>query len=184
MEAVYRNHHLTYENWHALFVYTGREDYIKKQINYRLTYDNITDLRLFVPKRKLRERKNGAWIEVERTLFPGYVLINSSESTDWSRRFRDITGLVRILRNGHELAEIAHSEVEVINKLITNDDLIGYSTVLAQGNAIKVIEGPLLSLEGYIQSIDTRKGRAKVIFDFLGEKRTIDLGINIIRSVL
>ncbi len=173
-----------HENWYALFVYTGREDYIKKQIDYRLTYDNTTDLRLIVPKRKLRERKGGAWIDVERTLFPGYVLINSSENADWSRQFRDITGLVRILRDGHELAEIARSEIEVINKLITNNDLIGYSTVLVQGSAIKVIEGPLLSLEGYIQSIDTRKGRAKVIFDFLGEQRTIDLGVNILRPVL
>ena len=175
---------MTYENWHALFVYTGREDYIKKYIDYRLTYDNITDLRLIVPKRKLRERKNGAWIDVARTLFPGYVLINSGQKVDQLRQLRDITGLIRILRNGHELAEIARSEVELINKLIMNDDLIGYSTVLAQGSAIKVIEGPLLSLEGYIKSIDTRKGRAKVVFDFLGEKRTIDLGVDILRPVL
>jgi len=175
---------MTYENWHALFVHTGREDYIKKHIDFRLNYDNINDYRLIVPKRKLRERKNGAWIDVQKTLFPGYILINSDEIVDWSRQFRDITGLVRILRNGHELAEIARSEVEVINKLIMNDDLIGFSTVLVKGTAIQVIEGPLLSMEGYIQSIDTRKGRAKVIFNFLGEQRTIDLGVNILKPVL
>lgn len=175
---------MTYENWHALFVHTGREDYIKKHIDFRLNYDNINDYRLIVPKRKLRERKNGAWIDVQKTLFPGYILINSDEIIDWSRQFRDITGLVRILRNGHELAEIARSEVEVINKLIMNDDLIGFSTVLVKGTAIQVIEGPLLSMEGYIQSIDTRKGRAKVIFNFLGEQRTIDLGVNILKPVL
>lgn len=175
---------MTYENWHALFVHTGREDYIKKHIDFRLNYDNINDYRLIVPKRKLRERKNGAWIDVQKTLFPGYILINSDEIVDWSRQFRDITGLVRILRNGHELAEIAPSEVEVINKLIMNDDLIGFSTVLVKGTAIQVIEGPLLSMEGYIQSIDTRKGRAKVIFNFLGEQRTIDLGVNILKPVL
>lgn len=175
---------MTYENWHALFVHTGREDYIKKHIDFRLNYDNINDYRLIVPKRKLRERKNGAWIDVQKTLFPGYILINSDEIVDWSRQFRDITGLVRILRNGHDLAEIARSEVEVINKLIMNDDLIGFSTVLVKGTAIQVIEGPLLSMEGYIQSIDTRKGRAKVIFNFLGEQRTIDLGVNILKPVL
>lgn len=184
LEAAYETHHLAYENWHALFVHTGREDYIKKLIECCLTYDKMNDLRLIVPKRRLRERKGGVWTDVVRALFPGYILINSDENTEWSQQFKDIAGVVRILRNGHELAQIMRSEIEVINRLIINGDLIGYSTVLAEGSAIKVIEGPLLSMEGYIQSIDVRKGRAKVSLDFLGEQRTVDLGINIIRTAL
>jgi transcriptional antiterminator NusG len=184
LEAAYRNLHCAYENWHALFVYTGREDYIKRQIENRLAYDKFGDLRLIVPKRKLRERKAGIWTDVVKTLFPGYILVNSNENNEWSSRLKDVNGIVRFLRDGQELAKIERSEIEVINRLIINDDLIGYSTVLAEGSTVKVIEGPLLSMEGYIQSIDTRKGRAKVVLNFLGEQRTVDLGINIIRSVL
>lgn len=38
-------------------------------------------------------------------------------------------------------------------------------------------------LEGCIQSIDARKARAKVSLSFLGEMRTVDLGVNILRTL-
>jgi hypothetical protein len=38
-------------------------------------------------------------------------------------------------------------------------------------------------LKGRIIKIDKRKGRARVMLDFLGEGRVIDLGVNILQSL-
>ena len=50
------------DDWYALFVVTGEEEKVKKRLDYRLQ----GDLRIIVPKRKLRERRNGQWHNVIR----------------------------------------------------------------------------------------------------------------------
>lgn len=44
----------TCNNWYALFVMTGKEDILKERLQYRLRDKN---LRVIVPKRRLREKK-------------------------------------------------------------------------------------------------------------------------------
>ena len=51
-----------------------------------------------------------------------------------------------------------------------------------EGDEITIISGPLTSLQGKVLRVDKRKGRARVLLDFLGEARVIDLGVNIIES--
>ena len=60
-------------------------------------------------------------------------------------------------------------------------EIIGFSDVLFENGKVKVVDGPLLSMEGQIISIDQRKGRAKVLLAFLGEERTVELGISVLR---
>lgn len=52
-----------------------------------------------------------------------------------------------------------------------------------EGDKITIVNGPLASLQGRILKVNRRKGRARVLLDFLGEERVIDLGVNIIEAV-
>jgi transcriptional antiterminator NusG len=71
----------------------------------------------------------------------------------------------------------------VLSKLICNNEEIGFSDVLVENGVVRVIDGPLYSLEGIIKSIDHRKQRAKIRLNFLGEERTVDLGISILKPI-
>ena len=71
----------------------------------------------------------------------------------------------------------------MLSKLMCNSEEIGFSDVILENGIVRVIDGPLFSLEGIIKSIDHRKQRAKVILNFLGEERTVDLGISILKPV-
>jgi transcriptional antiterminator NusG len=165
-----------------MFVFTGREEYIKRMLEIRLKHENCQNIRALIPKRRLRERKGGVWRDVDRVLFPGYILLNGNLGKTEYGCIRDIYSFKRVLRNDDEFSLISPDEVKILSRLTCNDDLIGFSKVFVEGEKIKVIEGPLLSLEGYIQSIDARKGRAKVSLSFLGETRTVDLGVNILKT--
>ena len=179
----YENYLSNHNNWYALYVLTGREDYMRNMLERRLENDRVSNLRIVVPKRKLRERKHGEWSDVVRVLFPGYILINGSIGTDEYYWIKDTLGVVKLLRYGQEIIHIEPNEINIIAHLIGNDEIIGYSKVFVEGGFIRVIDGPLLSMEGYIQSIDHRKGRAKVKLDFLGKYMTVDLGINMINTI-
>jgi len=166
-----------HDNWYALFVVTGEEDKVKERLNY--SYSDR--LKVLVPKRRLRERKNGEWYFVTRVLFPGYVLVNGELDIHDYYRMKNIPGLIRLLRSGMDILKIDKSEMYVISRLTCNGEIIGISKVLTENGKVVVVDGPLVSMEGVIEGIDQRKGRARVRMNFLGEERTVDLGISVLR---
>lgn len=170
---------LSLDEWHCVFVVTGEEDKVRDRIKYRLK----NDFTVVVPKRKLRIRKDGIWKTETRVLFPGYVLINGLISSDIYYLLKDIPSALRLLRTGNSVASIDNREMSVLSKLISNNEEIGFSSVLVENGRVQVIDGPLFSLEGIIVSVDQRKERAKVRLSFLGEERTVDLGISVLKPV-
>lgn len=166
--------------WYALFVLTGEEDNVKERLEYRF---RNSKLKFIVPKRKLMERKGGKWEEKVRTLFPGYVLVNGYIGVKEYHLFAGIPGFLGILKDAYEPLEIPEKDIVVLKKLICNGEIIEYSNVLVESGKVVVVDGPLLGLEGLIQSVDKRKGRAKVRLNFACEPRLVDLSISIIRLV-
>ena len=168
------------ENWHALFVYTGREHTIRDALEAYLG-DEISFL---VPQRELRERKAGKWRRIKRNLFPGYILLKGDLSIDNYYRIKELPVLAKVLRDEDGPLRIREEELEVLNVLIDNQDgNIDISTAYKEDEEIKVVEGPLLGLEGRIESVNVRKGRARVRLEFLGDTRLVDLGLDFIDKI-
>lgn len=167
------------DNWYALFVMTGEEDKVKERLIYRFGESN---LRILVPKRRMRERYKGNWEIKLRTLFPGYVLLNGSVNIEVYNKFRGVPGLIRPLKDSTGLTEIPRNEITVLSRLICDNEIIGSSNVYVEGGRIVVIDGPLLGMEGFIESIDRRKGRVKVRLNFIGEARLVELSVSMVQS--
>ncbi|WP_026894349.1 antiterminator LoaP [Clostridiisalibacter paucivorans] len=166
--------------WHAIFVFTGQEEKVKKALEN--TFGN--QIKCIVPKRELRERKSGKWHKVKRKLFPGYVLIKGDIDVEKYYKIKEIPILTKLLKDRDGPLRIEEKELKVLNILITNDDgNIGISKLYKENEEVRVINGPLVGLEGYIQSIDARKGRAKVKIDFLGDSRIVQLGIDFVDKI-
>ncbi len=164
------------DNWYVLFVLTGEEDKVKERLRYRLS----DGYGLYVPKRKIRERKGGIWKCETKVLFPGYVLLKGDMDVNTYYNLKNVPNLLKLLRSGKDFISVEDNEISVLSKLIGYDETIGFSSVLLENGRVRVIDGPLFSLEGQIASIDHRKGRAKVRLDFLGEERMVDLGVTIL----
>jgi len=167
------------DDWYALFVQTGKEDQVKEYI--MKNFDS--NLRAIVPKRKLKERKGGTWSYVIRTLFPGYVLLNGDIEDKKHNYYKNIPGAIKLLRNDYEPLKIEKHEIQTISRLICNDEIIGFSSVLVKGGSVVVVDGPLTSMEGHIVDINKRKARAKVRLNFMGEPRIVELGISVLQPV-
>lgn len=165
--------------WHAVFVMTGNEEIVRQKIEYAF---KDTDIFPFIPKRRINERKNGIWNEKIRPLFPGYILLRGKISIKDYYTLKTVPGILRILKDNNNLYRIHPDEINVISRLMVNGELIGTSIGYKQGDSIVITEGPLYGMEGLIKSIDYRKGRVKVILSFLGDERTIDLGLKLISS--
>mgnify|MGYP000853323134 FL=1 len=169
------------DKWYALFVMTGEEEKVKERLQYR--FRDRKDLRFVLPTRRLRERRKGIWEYRIKPLFPGYILYNGMLGIDEYYNMKGNPGLFNVLRDRYDPLEIKEDEIKVIKKLICDGEIIGTSTLYKTGNKIMVVDGPLVGFEGLIESVDHRKGRAKVRLNFIGEARLVDLSINVIRKM-
>jgi Transcription antiterminator len=168
------------DNWYAIFVYTGEEDNVKQRLSFRIG----NELKLVVPKRRLLERKDGKLHEVIRVLFPGYILAQGIITKEIYPKTKNIPGLVKILGDNKLPYRIESYEMEVISHLIQDDEIIGYSRLLEENGRVKVLNGPMMDMEGNILSIDKRKGRAKILVNLCGKECRIDLGIELLKPVI
>lgn len=164
--------------WYALFVITGQEE--KTKVAIEATFK---DIKAIVPTRELRERKSGKWEIVKRKLFPGYVLLKGKISVEDYYKMKTLPVATNFLKDEDGLLEIDKRELRALNILLREDENVGISTAYKIDEKIKITQGPLAGFEANIESIDARKGRAKVKMDFLGETRIVQLGIDFIDKI-
>jgi transcriptional antiterminator NusG len=165
--------------WYAVFVKCGKEEKVRARMQYK--FKDIDDEILFVlPKLILKERKGGIWYEREKTLLPGYVLINGEMNHDKLAMLRDVPDFIKLLKTGDEIRSIPENEIFVLGTLMQDGETIGISDIIIEGDKVAVVDGPLKSLEGIVKSIDKRKGRARIRVSFLGDERLVTVGVNII----
>lgn len=165
------------DNWYVLFVKTGQEDKVKERLEYKFK----EEFKVLVPKRKLKERRAGKWYFVTRTLFPGYVLLHGNIDSSVVQRLVGVPGMFMLLKSETVPLKIEWYEMEILSRLICNGEIIGFSEVLVENKKVIVVDGPLVGLEGCILEIDKRKGRARIQLTFLGEPRTVEVGVSIIK---
>lgn len=166
-----------HKQWYALQVQTGQEEKVKALLNKR----QPEQLSCVVPRRCLKERKQGIWKEVKRILFPGYVLIKCIMSEQLYYDLRNTEGLLRLLRDDEEPIDIPEEELIFLKEILANGkEELGFSNLYKEDDQIIVTDGPLKGMEGSIKKINKRKGRAQVEMTFMGQSRTIELGIHVI----
>lgn len=161
-------------SWYVLHVKTGREDSLCDILR------NIPNCRALVPKRKLRELRRGNWKTAVKTLFPGYVFVNTFMD---AARYYTLTGLpsvIRILGNSYGPQPVTEDEMRLILRISGGGDPPGISSAFIEGGEVIVTDGPLTGMEGRILKVDARRFRAKVNISILGQSRIVELGIHMI----
>lgn len=162
--------------WYALFVKSGSEERIADDLKRRIG-DGID---FHVPKKLMKERKAGKWRNVIRPLFPSYVLAHGEITEQMYYLIKDVSDIYFVLKDGYVPLEIRENEMRPILRFMDNYDVIGASDVMIKGDKVFVKNGPLKTYDGMIQSVNHRKGRAKVLFSFGGNPKIVELAVNIL----
>ncbi|WP_041720246.1 antiterminator LoaP [Alkaliphilus metalliredigens] len=164
------------KKWYVVHVKSNEEMKAKK-----LVEKEIEDIKVIVPQRIIPEKRQGETRHVKKILFTGYLFLNVELDVDTYYKLKRIPSIHRFL--GLEKPEaIPLEEMQRVLRLCNQGELIGLSKVIVkEGNKVQVVSGPLLGMEGHIIKVDKRKGRAKVCLSVLGDAKTVDLGIEIIK---
>lgn len=179
--------------WYVVHTYSGYEnkvaDNIVKVVENRKMQDQILEVK--VPTEIVTEiREDGRTREVERKLFPGYVLVKMGvfydtksgemKMTDeaWYvvRNTRGCTGFV-----GPESKPRPLTEREVLAMGVEKRTVeVNY----AVGDLVSVIGGPFDSFQGTVESIDVDNDVVRVIISMMGRETPIELGLDQVEPAL
>ncbi|MBO4382686.1 MAG: transcription termination/antitermination factor NusG [Clostridia bacterium] len=177
--------------WYVVHTYSGYEnkvqDNIKTVVDNRNMNDEILDVR--VPTELVVEvKENGETKEVERKIFPGYVLVKvavqagdneytmSDEAWYVIRNTRGVTGFV-----GPESKPVPLTEKEVETMGLEAEEAEVATSVEVNykvGDFVRITGGNLADYSGVVQEIDTEAGRVKVTISMFGRETSADLALN------
>ena len=167
-------------NWYVVHTYSGYENKVKanieKTIENRHLEEEILEVR--VPMQDVVEMKNGAKKNVQKKLFPGYVLINMVMNDDtWYvvRNTRGVTGFVGPGSKPVPLTEAAMKPLGIRTENITVD--------FAEGDTIAVVAGVWKDTVGMVQRIDYGKQTATINVDLFGRETPVEIGFAEVRKM-
>ena len=167
-------------NWYVVHTYSGYENKVKanieKTIENRHLEEEILEVR--VPMQDVVEMKNGAKKNVQKKLFPGYVLINMVMNDDtWYvvRNTRGVTGFVGPGSKPVPLTEAEMKPLGIRTENITVD--------FAEGNTIAVVAGVWKDTVGMVQRIDYGKQTATINVDLFGRETPVEIGFAEVRKM-
>lgn len=162
---------------YCIFCKSGSEQTVADTIN-----SLHKGLLAIAPQKIIQEKRNRIWEKRSLALLPGYVFLYSEDGLDARQSRVRVTDMYKILQYDGGFKELLYEDSEYSMWIYNNQGNITPSRILSDGEAVQVIDGPLLNCLGRIIRLDKHKRRALVEFNFDGQKRIVSLGADIIES--
>lgn len=167
--------------WYVAHTYSGYENAVKtaieKFVANRGLEDMILDIR--VPMETVTEvTETGETKQVERKVFPGYVLVKMIMTDDtWHliRNIRGVTGFVGTATNAIPLTE---EEVQALG-MEKHEVVVLYNV----GDQVKITDGPLATFIGTVDEIDAERNKVCVVVSMFGRETPVELELDQVEVV-
>ena len=160
-------------------VKTGGEEKFLKSAKKALDFNNVAFL---WPRKTLRIRRRGKWLEKTAPLYPGYIFLETQSIDNelyWA--LRKIHGFSHFLRDNHNIEPLSKNDEEIVKHFISYGEIIEKSkATFDENDRIHIISGPLKGLEGLIVKVNRRKGRIKIRLNLYENTFYADLGIELV----
>jgi transcriptional antiterminator NusG len=174
-------------NYYAVQVRTGAEERFLKLARQKIIKAGMgeeTSERLLWPRRSLSERKRGKSKSVLKPLYPGYLFYRADElSSEVHWILRRTSGFFRFLKDNRNIEPLAGRDKEILAHFLGFGEIAEKSSVyFNENNRIVVVSGPMMGLEGIIERVDRRKGRAKIRLTLNENSLLVDLAFDVIES--
>ena len=176
------------KKWYVLRAAGTKEkkaaEYLRKEMEIHTDLQAIVD-QVLVPVKKEIVTKNGKRKEVERLLYPGYVLIHAELNGDLEYVIRNgIPGMAGFLteKSGNSQTErvpvpIRDDEAQRILGIQDENATSAAETEVnfSVGEAVKITDGPFSGFGGIVEEILEERSKLKVVVVIFGRKTLLEL---------
>ena len=168
--------------WYVVHTYSGYENTVKatieKTVESRQLHNQI--LGISIPMETVTEiTESGVSKTYDRKVYPGYVLVKMVYSDDtWHviRNIRGVTGFVGTSSN--DPTPLTDEEVYAMG-VEKKEIIVNYSV----GDTVRIMDGPLSSFTGIVESIEAENNAVNVIVSMFGRETSVEFELDQVEVV-
>lgn len=161
--------------WYVVHTYSGYENKVAanliKIVENRNLSDMISDIK--IPTETVVEIKDNVKKEVERKIFPGYLLVKMVMTDDTWYIVRNIRGVTGFVGPGSKPVPLSEEEVRQLG-VEKVEIVVNYGV----GDNVKIIDGPLEGFIGVVEELSADKNRVKVTVSMFGRSTPVELELS------
>jgi transcriptional antiterminator NusG len=184
-------------DWYVVHSYAGYENKVKTNLESRITSLDMEDYiyQIEVPTEEVTEIKNGKRTQVNRKVFPGYLLVRmdlNDESWGAVRNTPGVTGFVGATSRPSPLTldevvkilvpAIAPKQAAAAEATTTT----GGSAPIVEfevGESVTVMDGPFATLPATINEINGEQQKLQVLVSIFGRETPVELSFSQVQKI-
>lgn len=169
--------------WYAIQTTAGHENKVRSLLQRKIEQDPRTaEERLvrqaIVPTQRVVEIKNGKKVEVERKLYPGYVLVEMVMNQEAAHVVNSIQGVIKFV--GHDRRLPQPLRPDEVNRLLGIEEAAEEQAPKEEipflvGQAVAITEGPFTDFNGTVEEVMPDKGKVRVSVSLFGRPTSVEL---------
>ena len=170
------------KEWYVVNTYSGHENKVKEKLEMRASTMGMEDyiFRVIVPSQTEKVVKNGKEKEVEKKMFPGYILVEmimTDEAWFIVRNTPGVTGFIGSSGKGAKPFPLTKQEVDKIlgNMGMSRIDVVNE---ISEGDSVKVISGAFANMFGKVKLVDMQNQKIEVALDLFGQETIVEVAFN------
>jgi transcriptional antiterminator NusG len=162
--------------WFVIHSYSGMENKVKKNIEHRAESMGMADhiIEVVVPTETEIEIRKGQRKEVERRVFPGYILVQMIMTEDSWYVVRNTPGVTGFVGMGNKPTPLQPEDVDKIMRRIESDEP-RIKVSFQPGEHVRIMSGPFAEFSGTVDEIYPDKGKAKVLVSFFNRETPVEV---------
>ena len=168
-------------NWYVVHTYSGYENKVKIDIENTIRNRKLEDqiLEVTVPMQDVVEVKNGAKKQVQKKMFPGYVLINMIMNDDTWYVVRNTRGVAGFVGPGSKPVPLTEAEMKPLGINTVRDAEVDYGV----GDSILVTSGVWKDTVGIVTRISQEKQIVTINVDMFGRETPVELSFTEVKKM-
>ena len=163
--------------WYVVHTYSGYENTVKatieKTVESRQLHDQI--LNISIPLETVTEiTESGVSKTYDRKVYPGYVLVKMVYSDDTWHVIKDVRGVTGFVgSSSNDPTPLTEEEVYEMG-VEKREIVVSYSV----GDTVRILDGPLTSFTGTVESIEIDKNAVNVIVSMFGRETSVEFELD------
>ena len=167
-------------NWYVVHTYSGYENTVKATIEKYVENRHLQDMihEISIPLETVTEITDNGPKEVERKVFPGYVLVKMVMNDETWHVVRNIRGVTGFLGEGNKPIPLTEAEIASLG-VEKREVVVTYQV----GDNVRITDGALESFLGIVEEIDPERQKVRVVVSMFGRETPVELDLDQIESI-
>ena len=162
-------------NWYVVHTYSGYENTVKATIEKYVENRNMHELihEISIPLETVTEITDNGPKDVERKVFPGYVLVKMVMNDETWHVVRNIRGGTGFLGEGNKAIPLTDADVAALG-VEKREVVVSYEL----GDTVRITDGALESFLGTVDEIDLDNNKVRVVVSMFGRETPVELELD------